>query len=96
MTYEMKTTFWSDFTIADAFGANAIRDTFNRAFKEWRNDYEYLTELVMVLNWKLWDHYVKKNDEFALLYNELWLKADEYAVNNLHDEELEYFYRTTD
>ena len=27
--YEMKTTFWNDFTIADAFGINAIKDTFN-------------------------------------------------------------------
>ena len=35
--YEMKTTFWDDFTIADLFGEHAIEDTFNRAFKEWKN-----------------------------------------------------------
>ena len=30
--YVPKTTFWDDFTIADAFGVNAIIDTFCRAF----------------------------------------------------------------
>ena len=26
--YELQTTFWSDFSIADRFGLSAIRDTF--------------------------------------------------------------------
>ena len=30
--YKPITTFWDDFTIAEAFGIDAIRDTFNRAF----------------------------------------------------------------
>lgn len=52
--YETFTTFWEDFSIADVFGTNAIEDTYNRAFNEWRNNYQYLTELVMILNWKLY------------------------------------------
>lgn len=28
--YKPQTTFWQDFSIADAFGADAISDTFNR------------------------------------------------------------------
>lgn len=48
--YETFTTFFEDFTIAEYFGVNAIKDTYNRAFNEWKNDYKYLTELVMVLN----------------------------------------------
>ena len=32
--YELQTTFWEDFSIADRFGLMAILDTFNRAFKE--------------------------------------------------------------
>lgn len=43
-----------DFTIADMCGRRAIHDTFKRAFEEWKDNYEYLTELVMVLNWKVW------------------------------------------
>ena len=52
--YQPKTTFWMDFSIADKFGIAAIKDTYNRAFKEWKNNHVYLTELVMVLNHKIW------------------------------------------
>lgn len=95
MGYEMKTTFYQDFSIADKFGASAVRDTFNRAFNEWKGNYIYLTELVMVLNWKIFAHY-EKNDNLATLYNELWEEADAYALDNLKDEELKYFIRVTD
>lgn len=93
--YETITTFYEDFTIADRFGVSAIRDTFNRAFNEWKNNYKYLTELVMVLNWKIWEHY-EKNETLAKVYNDLWQEADGYACENLHGEEAEYFYRVTD
>lgn len=93
--YEMTTTFWDDFTIADIFGADAIRDTYKRAFAEWRHDYVYLTELVIVLNHKIWQHY-QRNDAYARLYNDLWEQADLYAQENLKGEELSFFYQTTD
>ena len=90
------TTFWQDFTIADAFGADAVKDTFKRAFDGWKHDYMYLTDLVMVLNHKIWQHYGNGNEEMARLYNELWRKADVYACDNLKGMELDYFYTTTD
>ena len=93
--YTPITTFWQDFSIADAFGASAVKDTFNRAFAEWKNDYKYLTELVMVLNHKSWQHY-EKNPQLSELYVTLFRKADGYAVNNLRGDELTYFYRVTD
>ena len=93
--YEEKTTFWDDFSIADKFGKDAIQETYDRAFTEWKSNYIYLTELVMVLNHKIWAWY-EKNDEYAELYNDLWQKADNYACENLKDEELKYFYQTTD
>jgi len=94
--YKPITTFHQDFTIADAFGVLAIRDTFQRAFKEWKGNYKYLTELVMVLNHKIWEHHNKGNMEYMLLYNELWAKADTYAVENLEGEEATYFFQVTD
>lgn len=93
--YKPITTFWEDFSIADALGKDAVRDTFNRAFAEWKHDYKYLTELVLVLNHKIWEHY-PQNEALAKLYNELWGEADEYATENLTGEELQYFYSTTD
>jgi len=93
--YEIITTFGRDFDIAEAFGLDAIRDTFNRAFSEWKGNYKYLTELVLILNWKIGQHY-GKNDDYARLYDELWRTADGYACDNLEGEEAAYFYRITD
>ena len=93
---EWKTTFWMDFTIADHFGKSAVLDTYQRAFNEWKENYEYLTELVMVLNHKIWQWWESGDKDFAALYDKLWKEADEYAVNNLKGEELTYFYRVTD
>ena len=95
MGYTQKTTFFEDFSIADNFGESAIKDTYKRAFEGWKNNVEYITELVMVLNWKIWQWY-EKNDKYAQLYNELWEKADAWCCENLKGDDLAYFYRTTD
>lgn len=93
--YEPKTTFWMDFSIADQFGLEAVQDTFNRAFKGWKNNYVYLTEFVLVLNHKIWQHY-ETNEPLARLYDKLWRKADEWACKHLKGEEAEYYYRVLD
>jgi len=94
--YEFKTTFWNDFSIADKFGKKAIQETYDRAFNEWKGDYIYLTELVLVLNWKIWEHYEKNDKEYAQLYDTLWKETDLYATDNLKGAELDYFIKTTD
>lgn len=93
--YEPKTTLWMDFSIADAFGKEAVKDTFKIAFDEWKTNHIYLTELVMVLNHKIWEHY-RTNDELARLYDTLWKQADQWAMDNLKGEELSYFIRVLD
>lgn len=106
----LKTTFYMDFSIAEKFGESAIRDTFDRAFSEWRSDIKYMTALCVVLNWKLWDWYEKEGDEskLARLYDELWKKVDGYILEsegrgtinekykNFNNEEVAYFIRATD
>lgn len=93
--YKPQTTFYEDFSIADRFGVNAIKDTYRRAFKGWKDNVVYLTELVMALNWIIWEHY-ETNEEYAKVYEELYEKADAYALENLTEDDLTYFYRTTD
>lgn len=93
--YTPLTTYWDDFSIADAFGVDAIKDTYKRAFEYAKLDYKYLTELVMVLNHKIWEHY-ETNVRLGMLYNELWEKADAYGLDTLKDNELSYFIRTLD
>lgn len=90
------TTFWMDFTIADAFGMAAVKDTYRRAFKEWKDDYLYLTDLVAVLNHKLWEHYRRGDERMARLYNDLCEEAQSYGYEHLKGEELEYFWRVLD
>lgn len=90
------TTFWMDFSIADRFGKSAVKDTYKTAFESWKDNYKYLTELVMVLNHKIWEHYEAGNNSFAELYDSLWRKADLYAMENLKGEELRFFCTVTD
>lgn len=93
--YQPKTTFWCDFTVADCFGNEAIQDTFNRAFDEWKSNTEYITELALVLNWKIYQHY-KTNKDIAELYDRLWKETDAWCMSNLTDKDLEYYIRVTD
>lgn len=97
--YECFTTFWNDFTIAEKCGGvPAIKDTYKRAFAEWKHDYKYLTELVMVLNHKIWQWYDDggKHAEIARVYSKLWEEARDYAETHLKGEEMEYYWRITD
>lgn len=95
--YDTISTFWEDFSIAEPYGESAVIDTFDRAFNEWKHDYMMLTELVMVLNHKLWQFGEDNPDNpYALLYNDLWTKADTYAMEHLKGSDLEYFLEVTD
>lgn len=89
------TTFWQDFSIAEAFGFPAVTDTYRQAFTEWRHDYRYLTDLVMTLNHKIFQWY-EKDEDLARLYNTLWEEASSWAEENLTGEALSYYYRLTD
>lgn len=93
--YKPFTTFYEDFSIADAFGIDAIKSTYRNAFMSWKSDYKYITEFIMALNWKIHEHY-GSNNEYAEVYDELWRAADEWAIENLKGEELQYYLETTD
>ena len=95
-SYKPQTTFYEDFSIADVFGTSAIKDTYKRGLETCKTlGYIYLTEFVMALNWKIWEHY-QHNDKVARVYNDLWMDACEIATTTLQGEELSYYYRTTD
>lgn len=94
--YKPHTTFWSDFDIADSFGLQAIQDTYDRSFAEWKNNCIYVTELCMVLNHKIWQWYEIKDYHKSSLYDRLWKQCDEWCMNNLKGKDLEYYLRTTD
>ena len=94
--YKFISTFWNDFAIADHFGPDAVRDTYYRAFNEWKGDYKMLTELVLVLNWRIWFWWEKCAKEEAKLYDELWQNTADYAESHLKGKEYEYYFDMTD
>ena len=93
--YDFKTTFWDDFSIAERFGIEAIEDTYKRAFDSWHEDIVFVTELVLVLNWKIWALY-KTNEPVARVYDKLWKRAHSWCCNNLKGDDLTYYLNTTD
>ena len=93
--YKVKTSFYIDFSIAERFDKDAIQSTYTQSFEEWKNNCEYITELCMVLNWKMF-RWFEFNEEFFNLYKELYQKLDQWCIDNLKGNDLEYYYQTTD
>lgn len=104
--YKMQTTFWTDFNIADVFASaqnsfEPLEDTLKRAYDEWKDDKVYATELVMVLNWKSWEH---ANgiiaDEIGSWYAEKYYEIkdkllDYWGKDKSREDWIDYFYDTT-
>lgn len=93
--YRPITTAYMDLSIAEPFGVNTVTVTAHRLQKAFGGDYKELTELVMALNWKIWEHY-QTRPNLARVYNRLWEEASAYAESHLEGEQLEYYYRTID
>ena len=90
-----KTTFYGDLSIAEYYGPDGVRETFDRVKKEWGQNAEYWTEFVICLNWKIWQ-WNEQNDELAALYDTLWRQADQHAAETFTGEDLAYYYEITD
>lgn len=93
--YEMKTTFWGDFRVCQ-LDKEAIKETFDNAFREWKDDKIYGTELALVLNWLCWFYYEANELEVSRLYDKLWREIDCYICEHWKGENASYYYRTTD
>jgi hypothetical protein len=89
-------TFFGDFTVAEAYGEPSIRDTFNRCFDEWKDNYKMFTELVVVLNHLLWLHYDREENERAKLYDKIWRKCVAYVNDHYEGEAAEHYFMVTD
>ena len=95
--YEPKTTFWSDFSIAERFGVSAIKDTYDRSIKSWKEDIVYMTELSMVLNHKGWIYH-ETNEKLSQYYFNLYNEIDNLIFQLFEDgsDEIHYYIQTTD
>lgn len=89
------TTFWADLTIAEVYGEEAVRETFERVTRDWGQNYKYYTEFVLCLNHKIWRYY-EKNETLARVYDTLWRKGDDYARDHYTGEAMDYYWQVTD
>ena len=65
------TTFYGDFKVAAVTGGlKGLKDTFWRAFAEWKNDAKYMTEMCLVLNHLGWECHQVGQEEFAKFFFE--------------------------
>ena len=84
---ERKTTFYADLSIAECYGAEGVKDTYKNVMNSWGDDLEFMCEWVIALNQKIWQHY-ENNKEIAVVYDDLWRKADEYCMNHFKGDDL--------
>ena len=103
--YNIVSTFASDFAIADAFGADAVEDTYERSMASFSEDVFMLTEMSLVLNWAIWRYFdICQNNkqacdcerELSIIYDKLWKKLDSYIMDHFTGEELQFYLKTTD
>lgn len=96
--YRRRTTFYADLSIAEYYGEANVKDTYNRVMNEWLDNIEYITEFVLCLNWKCWEHHDRDNHGLAVLYHDLYYKAvDEVMEHYKNDQKaLLYYYEITD
>lgn len=95
--YKRKTTFYSDLTIADIFGVDAVQDTYDRVVKEWIDNIEYITEFCMCVNHKSWEH-AEDDVELSQLYSNLYydLRSKVYEHYEGNPKATKYFFNKID
>lgn len=106
--YKPQTNYWDLFSVAEAFGPKEIINVLYECFDDLglaseRPDIKKLTELVMVLNHKIWSHYRDKepadslNNLMSRMYNKLWQDLDSWANENIKNEsDRMYYFETLD
>lgn len=93
--FEFGTTFWEEFCISENYGPEGIKEYYGIVFERFKDNLQFLTELVLVLNLKTNSWYMV-NDELVETYDALWKKTDDYAMTHLKEDELHYYLSTLD
>lgn len=95
---ERKTTFYYDLSIAEVFDAESVIDTCQRSLKDFIYDEQYISELVLSVNWKSWEHQARGNEGWSKLYSELYYQIYDIVLDKYQDDEekADYFWHYLD
>lgn len=89
--YKPFTTFYSDLSIADFYGENSVKETYDNVLSSWLEDYKYFTEFIMCLNHKAWEMDARSRNESDMFGSEKTERLCElYSV--LYDKAYEKFF----
>ena len=94
--YTQRTTFWDDFTLAEKIGLPAIEKTYRNAFNSWKTDVVFITELVLVLNWKMLYMDEKHMDDESSIYFKCWKELYDWCERHLEAGAYLYFISVAD
>lgn len=102
--YDMEYTFPYDFAVADWFGEDNVRKTYEEVRKSWLDNYKAFTEVAMTLsmlsnaNAQLKRQGIDKRDVFICLYADLFwqAKTDFYEKYTDNEEACNFFFQMTD
>jgi len=86
--YKFETTFFDDYKIANAFGLEAIKDTYKRAYNDWKDNVVYMKEMTYVLNIMCWHFYEENKIEFSKLYEDLYYECYDKCLDHFKCEDL--------
>lgn len=87
--------FASDFAIADPFGKPAVKDTFKRAFDEWKNNPVMMAEMCVTLNLAV-NRYYELDDDWYEMYLSLFEKAYNWCLDNYKGDDFDKWYEIVD
>ena len=70
---ERKTTFMSDLSIGEWCSSwRGVFDTIHRSMVSWKDNVEMMSEFVLCVNWKAWEHSARGNANWTKLYSLLY------------------------
>jgi len=102
---EACSTCWQDFCIANRFGIDAVKDTFDRIFEGFKHDIKVITELAMATNymsWRFHSAYEKSrrtlDGQMRDLYISLYEKVNAYVYDGgeVSKDDISYYFSVTD
>ena len=85
------TTFYADFLVAEAFlkyEPNSLNDTWNRAWKSWKNNVKYVVELCLSMNHLCWEHNQDNSDLCSWYGDKYYLCKDRIFSDGSEEEPL--------
>ncbi len=95
LDYKFESTFWEEFSIAEDYGAEGVKEHYDLVFEQWKDNLKFLTELVLVLNIKIFIWF-GVDDTIGKTYDQLWKETDQYALDTLTGNDLHYYLSTLD